>query len=73
MPGKRKMQSSRFEIGGQVAEINALLADGATSKNQKIMAINRIQECPQALKMKGIQAAQCGRTSLPGAAGGELS
>ena len=46
------------------AAVNTILADMSATKQEKIMAINRITGIPGPLKMKGIQAATAGKTSL---------
>ena len=42
-------------------EIDAILADRDTSKQQKILAINRLKDLPATVKQRAMQAAQTGK------------
>ena len=42
-------------------QIDAILADRDTSKQQKILAINRLKDLPATVKQKAMQAAQTGK------------
>ena len=53
--------------GDAVAQINTILADDSLDKNKKVMAINRIQGLPNAMKQKGMQAAMTGKAALEAA------
>jgi len=50
-----------------IKEINKVLSDKDMEKQQKIMAINRLDKdiCPRQLKMNGLQAAHLGKLELP--------
>jgi hypothetical protein len=50
-------------------QINAILADATLNKQQKVMAVNKISECSQQDKQKGIQAAMVGKPALDEPAG----
>ena len=58
-------QSARAEPRDQwiaaQKEIDAILADRDTSKQQKILAINRLKALPATVKQKAMQAAQTGK------------
>ena len=41
-------------------QIDAILADCDTSKQQKILAINRLKDLPATVKQRAMQAAQTG-------------
>ena len=42
-------------------QIDAILADRDTSKQQKILAINRLKDLPATVKQRAMQAAQTGK------------
>ena len=50
-----------------IKEINKVLSEKDMEKQQKIMAINRLDKdiCPRQLKMNGLQAAHLGKLELP--------
>ena len=51
------------EVAARAAkpQIDAILADRDTSKQQKILAINRLKDLPATVKQKAMQAAQTGK------------
>ena len=50
------------EVAARAAkpQIDAILADRDTSKQQKILAINRLKDLPATVKQRAMQAAQTG-------------
>ena len=58
-----KEKAKEDEVAARAAkpQIDAILADRDTSKQQKILAINRLKDLPATVKQKAMQAAQTGK------------
>ena len=61
--GRREEKAAADELAARAAkpQIDAILADRDTSKQQKILAINRLKDLPATVKQRAMQAAQTGK------------